>query len=60
MRSLCEFWTNEEGQDLCEYLLLVAVVSVAAAGIFSLNTPSLTTIWGSTNTLLQAAGVAVS
>ena len=49
------FWTNEQGQDLTEYGLLLAFVVLAAAGIFLVNGNSLTGIWVSANNTVSQA-----
>jgi Flp pilus assembly pilin Flp len=52
-------WTQEQGQDVTEYSLLLAFVVLAAAGIFLVNMNSVTGIWVSANTLVnQAAATA--
>lgn len=51
------FWTNQQGQDITEFSLLLAFVVLAAAGIFLVNASSLTGIWVSTNNLVNQAAV---
>ena len=52
------FWTQEQGQDVTEFSLLLAFVVLAAAGIFLVNASSLTGIWTSANTLVDQANTA--
>ena len=52
------FWTQEQGQDITEYSLLLAFVVLSAAGIFLVSASSLTGIWVSTNTLVNQAATA--
>ncbi len=49
------FWTQEQGQDITEFSLLLAFVILAAAGIFLVNASSLTGIWTNANNLVEQA-----
>ncbi|MEO8049063.1 MAG: hypothetical protein ABI833_01490 [Acidobacteriota bacterium] len=52
-------WTNEQGQDLTEYALILAFVVLAAAGIFLVGGSSIVTIWSvSNNIVTNGAAVA--
>jgi Flp pilus assembly pilin Flp len=51
------WWSDEQGQDLTEYSLLLAFVVLTAAGIFYANGTSLQNIWISTNTLVNKAAM---
>ena len=46
---------EEQGQDLIEYALLMAIVALASAALFIGAGGSLSGIWSSTNTSLAAA-----
>ena len=46
------FLTDESGQDLIEYTLLMAFIALASASIFVSAGGSMTTIWGSASTQL--------
>ncbi len=50
-------WSDEQGQDLTEYSLLLAFVVLAAAGIFLVNGTSLQGIWISTNNVVNRAAM---
>jgi len=50
-----KFLSDERGQDLTEYTLLLAFVVLASAGLLILNAQSITGIWVSTNTLILTA-----
>jgi Flp pilus assembly pilin Flp len=50
-----KFLSDERGQDLIEYSLLLAFVVLATAAILILNAQSVTGIWVSTNTLILTA-----
>jgi Flp pilus assembly pilin Flp len=49
------FFSDERGQDLTEYSLLLAFVVLASAAILIVNAQSITGIWTSTNTLILTA-----
>ena len=56
---LATFLTNEDGQDLIEYTLLMAFVALASAALFIGAGSSINTIWTTANTQLSnAAGSA--
>jgi Flp pilus assembly pilin Flp len=58
-RILREFWTDETGQDLIEYTLILAFVALAAVGVFSTASDSITGIWDKTQTKLTNADSAI-
>ena len=59
MKKLCAmFWRDEDGQDLIEYTLLMAFVALASAALFVGAGGSISKIWGSTSTQLDAAAKA--
>ena len=58
MRTLCEFWRDEQGQDLIEYTLLIAFVALASAALFIGAGGSISSIWTTTNTHLSNAATA--
>jgi Flp pilus assembly pilin Flp len=58
-RILREFWTDETGQDLIEYTLILAFVALAAVGVFSTASDSITGIWDKTQTKLTNADGAI-
>ena len=58
MRRLCEFWRDEQGQDLIEYTLLIAFVALASAALFIGAGGSISSIWTTTNTHLSNAATA--
>ena len=61
IEMLKNFVREEEGQDLIEYTLLLAVVALAAAALFIGAGQSINTIWKVTNNILSnAAAVATS
>ena len=58
MKAFCQhFWNGEQGQDLVEYMLLLAFVVMACAGIFFNAGGSMNQIWTkSRSELSEAAG----
>jgi Flp pilus assembly pilin Flp len=58
--SIKNFITDEQGQDLIEYTLLMAFVALASAALFIGAGSSIKGIWGATNTQLTAANVSAS
>jgi len=58
MRQLARrFWTNEQGQDITEYSLLLAFIVLASTGIFLVNATSIYTVWVATNGIINQAAV---
>ena len=60
MTYLRNFWTDEQGQDLIEYSLLMAFVALASAALFIGAGGSVKGIWGATSTQLAAANASAS
>jgi Flp pilus assembly pilin Flp len=54
-RILREFWTDESGQDLIEYTLILAFVALAAIGVFSSTSGSIDGIWSKAGQKLDDA-----
>jgi len=57
---LRQFITDDQGQDLIEYTLLLAFVCLATAALFVSSGGNLSGIWTSANTRLAAANTAAS
>ena len=55
MTYLRNFWTDEQGQDLIEYSLLMAFVALASAALFLGAGKSISGIWNATSTQLASA-----
>lgn len=47
------FWSDESGQDLVEYTLLMAFIVVVSAALLLYNTDALAAIWGVANNALE-------
>jgi Flp pilus assembly pilin Flp len=58
MTLLKNFLREEEGQDLVEYTLLLAFVALASAALFIGAGGSISSIWGTANTVLANADAA--
>ena len=52
---LKNFWKEEHGQDMVEYVIILAFVAVAAAAIILTSSQSVSTIWSVTNSELSVA-----
>jgi Flp pilus assembly pilin Flp len=60
VKSIKNFVTNDQGQDLIEYTLLMAFVALASAAIFVGVGGSVSGIWSSTNSNLANANTSAS
>ena len=61
MRTIIKsFITDEQGQDLIEYTLLMAFVALASAALFIGAGSSIKGIWAATNTQLTTANTSAS
>ena len=60
MTYLRNFWTDEQGQDLIEYSLLLAFVALASAALFLGAGKSISGIWSTTNSQLVVANTQAS
>jgi len=49
------FWQDEEGQDLVEYTLLLAMICLASAALMIGSSEATSGIWCTTNNNLSAA-----
>ena len=58
--SIKSFLTDDQGQDLIEYTLLLAFVALASAALFISAGGSINTIWSITNSNLSAAAASAS
>jgi Flp pilus assembly pilin Flp len=60
MRTLHNFWNDDQGQDLIEYTLLMAFVALASAALFLGAGGSIKGIWSTSNSQLEAANTSAS
>jgi len=54
-RLVWEWVKQEQGQDLIEYTLLLAMVALASAGLFVSSGGAISGIWSATSSNLSAA-----
>ena len=59
-RIVTEFMSDDAGQDLVEYTLLLAFVCLASAGLFTSVGTSVGGVWKQANTLLLNANAAAA
>jgi Flp pilus assembly pilin Flp len=59
-QTLLNLLSDETGQDLIEYTLLMAFVALASAGLFLSAGSSVAGIWTTTNSQLTAANTQAS
>lgn len=59
-QTLASFWSDDSGQDLIEYTLLMAFVALASAALFIGAGGSISGIWSTTNSQLGAANTTAS
>jgi Flp pilus assembly pilin Flp len=50
-----QLWADQEGQDLIEYTLLLAFITLSVAGLMSRAGSSANTIWSAASTALSNA-----
>lgn len=55
MSQLKKLWRNEEGQDLTEYVLLLAFIALTTAALVSAPMTSVSQIWVDGNSELSTA-----
>jgi Flp pilus assembly pilin Flp len=55
MRTLARLWREEEGQDLIEYVLLVALIALAGLASFPALGNSIASIFNNANSCLSSA-----
>jgi Flp pilus assembly pilin Flp len=60
MRALYRLWSDNQGQDLIEYTLLLAFVAFASAALFLGEGGSIAGILSTTNSQIVAANASAS
>jgi Flp pilus assembly pilin Flp len=58
MPELKRFWQGDEGQDLTEYVLLLAFIALTTAALVTAPMSSVNTIWVAGNSELSTAASA--
>jgi len=59
-KALINFCVCEEGQDLVEYTLLIALVALGSVSLMKTQGASISPIWGSASTLVNNAATVAS
>lgn len=59
MNLLKNFWRDEQGQDMIEYSLLLAIICLASAALFLNLGTSLVGIWTNANLIVTNANARV-
>lgn len=49
------FWSDEQGQDLIEYSLLITFIAIACAALIGAGRPAVNSIWQTGNSDLTQA-----
>ncbi len=52
---LLEFWTDEQGQDLIEYSLIITFIAIACLAFLGAGHPSVVRIWSAADNTLRSA-----
>jgi Flp pilus assembly pilin Flp len=54
LRTLLTLWSEDDGQDLIEYTLLITFVVIVTAGVFSIGSNSIKGIVGTSTSQINA------
>jgi len=57
---LWRLWSEEQGQDIIEYSLLIVFIAIATAAVVGSGQNALNSIWTSSNSSLAAASTSAS
>jgi len=60
MYQLRQLWQQEEGQDLTEYVLLLAFIALTTAALIIPPANSVNQIWSAGNVTMSSAAVAAA
>ncbi len=60
IERLYSLWSNEDGQDLIEYTLLMTFIVMAVFALIGAGHPAVVGIWTTTNTELVTANTTAS
>ena len=58
-QRLCNFWKEQDGQDIIEYSLLICFIAIAVMFVMGTTRPAVNQIWQSSNSDL-AQGLATA
>ena len=48
-RRMCNFWNEQDGQDIIEYSLLITFIAIAVMFVMGSTRPAVNSIWQSSN-----------
>jgi len=57
---LWSLWSEEQGQDIIEYSLLIVFIAIATAAVVGSGQNAIRSIWTSSNSSLAAASTSAS
>ena len=57
IQRLYRFWSEEDGQDLIEYSLLITFIALATMWVMGSGRPIVNSIWTGANTTISNASV---
>ena len=57
---ICNFWKEQDGQDLIEYSLLITFIAIAVMFVMGSTRPAVNSIWQSSNSDLTQGLAAAS
>jgi len=57
IQMLYRFWSEEDGQDLIEYSLLITFIALATMWVMGSGRPIVNSIWTGANTTITNASV---
>ena len=60
LRHVDRFWSDQDGQDLIEYSLLMCFIGIACMWLIGTGQPAVNQIWTTGNAHLTAANAAAS
>ncbi len=60
MASALNFWTDQEGQDLIEYTLLMVFIVIACMALIGSGQPSVKILWDANSNRLSEASRAAA
>lgn len=53
MKTLCQFWTDDSGQDIAEYAVMLAVILVIVVGTIRLIGSNANTVFSNAASSIQ-------
>ena len=59
-QRMCNFWNEQDGQDLIEYSLLITFIAIAVMFVMGSTRPAVNSIWQASNSDLTQGLAAAS